>query len=256
MRIALVTSMPELSHSNWRARRYRSAVDYVCGQAPPWLTEVAQSLLRAAMMERIGRHVGNQAFDHALDLACAVGDWTTGYLEFARQATGVDINEDFVGVARRRAAVLGVEDRARFEVGTLETFAIPEGTDFVGLGGCMMYLSDVEANRVLGRVRSSLPTRGLVYVRSTVASPLHARHETGIGVYRELDEYETLFRANGLRVVDRAFSSAVVAEHLAAPVSSARLRALAVHTAVIVCRAERALRRPTDFCNWLLRPAA
>lgn len=248
--------MPTKSHSHWRARRYRSDADFVCAQGPPWLTDIAQALFRAAMMERIARHVAGRSFTHALDLGCGVGDWTAGYLSIAEQATGVDINDDFLAAARRRAAVLGIGDRIRFEAGALETFPIDAGVDFVGLGACLMYLSDVEVNRLLARVVHALPTNGLVYIRCTVAAPLHARHRTEVGIYRDGTEYETLFRANGLEVVDRAFSVAVVAEHLVASVRPARLRGLAMGAIAALGRADRATRCRTDFCNWLLRPTA
>jgi SAM-dependent methyltransferase len=247
--------MPTESHSFWRARRYRSDADFVCGKAPPWLTDIAQALFRVAMMERIARHVAGRSFTHALDLGCGVGDWTAGYLSIAEQATGVDINDDFLGAARRRAAVLGIDDRIRFEASALEAFPIDAGIDFVGLGGCLMYLSDVEVNRLLARVAHAVPMNGLVYIRCSVAAPLHARHRTEVGIYRDGTEYETLFRANGLEVVDRAFSVAVVAEHIVASVGPPALRGMAMNAIAALGRADRAARCRTDFCNWLLRPA-
>jgi SAM-dependent methyltransferase len=245
--------MPTNSHSYWRSRRYRSDVDFVNVHAPAWLTDVAQAHFRAAMMERIARHVGGHSFVHALDLGCGVGDWTAGYLSFAEQATGVDINDDFLGAARRRAAVLGVADRLRFENGAIEAFPIDAGFDFVALGGCLMYVSDVEANRLLERVARAVPVSGLVYVRCSVVAPLHRRHRSDVGVYRDRTEYETLFRANGLEVVDRAFSVAIVAEHIAAHLGPAILRGLAMSALAAIGRVDRATRNRTEFCNWLLR---
>lgn len=245
--------MPTNSHSYWRSRRYRSDRDFVNVQAPPWLTDVAQAHFRAAMIQRIARHVGAHSFAHALDLGCGVGDWTAGYLSIAHQATGVDLNDDFLGAARRRAAVLGVCDRLRFEKGTIEAFPIDARFDFISLGGCLMYVSDVEANRLLERVARAVPESGLVYIRCTVVTPLHRRHRTDVGIYRNRTEYETLFRANGLEVIDRAFSVAVVAEDIAARLGHPILRSLAMRAIAVAGRVDRAARNRTEFCNWLLR---
>jgi hypothetical protein len=118
-----------------------------------------------------------------------------------------------------------------------------------------MYLCDVEVNRLLARVARALPTNGLAYVRCSITAPLRARYRTEVGVYRDRAEYETLFRANGLQVVDRAFSAAVVAEHIVASVHPPGLRGLAKSAIAALARADRATRCRTDFCNWLLRPA-
>lgn len=204
------------------------------------------------MLSRIAQHLGGRELNHAFDLGCGVGDWTLSYLGFARRATGVDVNEAFLGAAQRRAAALGLEGRLRFDVGTLEDFPTHDDVDFVGLGACLMYVSNVGVNRLLQRVAGMLRPGGLVYVRSTVVTPLRRRHETRLGIYRYKEEYETLFRSNGLSVLDCAFSTGVVVEHVAARLEHPGTRALAARSLTAMGRLGRATKNLTEHCNWLL----
>jgi len=245
--------MLERSHARWRSARFRDANDLTLAHVPSWATDLAQDLLRRGVLSRIGRHASE--FHHVLDLACGTGEWTAGYLSIARRGTGVDINEDFLRVARQRAFAFGLADRLVFVSGTIEEAPIASDVDFVSLGGCLMYLGDVQVNRVLSRIAAQLPARGMAYVRSSVVTPLRRRWGNDIAVYRDVDEYETLFRANGLRVVDRAYSARVVADFVASELVDAKLRPALRSSLAALARFMRASRHSTDFCNWVLAPA-
>ncbi|GMV16244.1 MAG: methyltransferase domain-containing protein [Myxococcales bacterium] len=243
---------PSRYQAFWRVQHHRTDNDVVLARVPTWLAETMQGLFRTAMLSRITAHLGGRELAHALDLGCGVGDWTLGYLGFARRVTGVDINETFLGVARRRAAALGVDARASFEAAALEAFPVASDIDFVGLGACLMYVPDVRVNRLLAKVAGGMQNGGFVYVRSTVMAPLRRRQTTAFGVYRCKEEYETLFRCNGFSVLDCAYSSGVVADFVGAGISHSGARRLATRSLDAVARLGRAAKNHTEYYNWLL----
>ena len=61
-----------------------------------------------------------------LEIGCGIGTDTMNFARHGAQVTAVDISEQSVGIARRRAEVFGLEDRIRFYVGNAE-----ELSDFV-----------------------------------------------------------------------------------------------------------------------------
>jgi SAM-dependent methyltransferase len=235
-----------------------SAASYVLGSAPPWLQDIGQSLFREAMFARMRRIFSKRLpFSRVLDLACGVGDWSVGYLDFADKVTGVDINQDFVDAARRRAAVFGHSERASFDVASIEDWTDFYGVDLVCLGGCAMYLDDVRLNRLLERSVAGLDVcDGWMYVRASVSAAGRKPHTSDVAKYRTADQYETLFAANGLSVVDREFSSVVVVDYSTRAMNSTPLRSTLRLVLGNAARMERAIRRRTDYLNWLLTCSA
>ena len=61
-----------------------------------------------------------------LEIGCGIGTDTMNFARHGAQVTAVDISEQSVGIARRRAEVFALEDRIRFYVGNAE-----ELSDFV-----------------------------------------------------------------------------------------------------------------------------
>jgi 2-polyprenyl-3-methyl-5-hydroxy-6-metoxy-1,4-benzoquinol methylase len=100
-----------------------------------------------------------------LDLGCGPGDLSFEVLRRgASRVTGVDLSSVSVEVARRRAAALGVSERASFEIGDA---AAPDGrsADVVVLNRSLCCFPD--ADRF---VRNTAPSAGSIYAISLPAS--------------------------------------------------------------------------------------
>jgi predicted TPR repeat methyltransferase len=239
---------------HWASRSYRRINDYTLMRSPVWLQEHAVALFRSAMLRRIAAaKPQRQPFQRVLDLGCGVGDWTLGYLSFARRVVGVDVNASFLAAARGRAAaeLRGVD--AEFVQYPLQAWDDFDGVDLVALGAVLMYLDDTEARALVARVADRLQGCAMLYVRSTVVTRLRRPYATPFGFYRTSEWYEALFAHAGFRVIDTASSAVVVAERVARAV-----RAPAWTSSVVAEseRAERTLRRENDFMNWVLLRAA
>ncbi len=243
----------------WKNRKFDGIAAYTRAAAPAWLQEIVQPLFRDAMFARLRRRTGRR-FVKAADLACGVGDWSVRYLEIARRVVGVDINPEFLAAARaaatrsKRAASLELIEANLVEYDGLD------GADFVALGACLQCLDDHEVERVVSRASAALrPSRGVLYVRTSVVTPLRTPYEESDGFYRDRTTYEELFERHGFRVLDAAYSATVVAEHLAQDwllCESPPTRAAVSATIAVPARLARVLKRENDFCNWILERRA
>jgi SAM-dependent methyltransferase len=79
-----------------------------------------------------------------LELGCGTGALSVALLELgAEQATGFDLSASSVDLARRRAEMAGVLDRASFSVGNAAAVTLPRA-DLVILDRCMCCFADAD----------------------------------------------------------------------------------------------------------------
>jgi SAM-dependent methyltransferase len=243
----------------WKNRRYEGITSYTLAAAPVWLQQIVQPLFRDAMFSRLRRRTGRR-FAKAADLACGVGDWSLRYLEIAQRVVGVDVNPEFLAEARRAASRHPRASSFELVEANLVDFDGLAGVDLVTLGACCQCLNDREVEQVLARASAALlPTRGVLYVRAAVVTPLCTPFATHDGFYRDRATYEELFERHGFRVLDAAYSATVVAEHLAQDwflCESQSTRAALTATIAVPARLSRVLQRQNDFCNWILERRA
>lgn len=239
----------------WKNERYEGISSYTRTAAPAWLQSIFQPMFRDAMISRLRRRT-KRRFAKAADLACGIGDWSLRYLEIASRVVGVDINPEFLAEARRSALRNARGAALELVEGNLVDFDGLADADLVTLGGCVQYLDDAELEGLMRRTSAALlPSRGVLYVRTAVVTPLCVPHETTGGYYRDRATYEELFERHGFRVLDAAYSATVVAEHLAEDwllCETPPTRAAVSATIAVPARLSRVLQRQNDYCNWIL----
>jgi SAM-dependent methyltransferase len=208
--------------SHWKHRKFTSLSSYGFskGRLGLWLDTTFQTQFRQAMLARLARLTRHrQPFARVVDLACGIGDWTLRYLPFAREVVGVDVNPEFLAGGLHLAdSTLSPPDRARVtfvesDVGDFDDY---RGADLVCFGGCAMYCSDELLERLFAAIVRTMPTNGMVYMRTSVRADGLARREihndNGTNIIRPQADYLALAERHGLRVLDASFSPTVLGE--------------------------------------------
>lgn len=93
-----------------------------------------------------------------LDVGCAQGNWALFLAEAGLKVTAVDINENYLGYAKKRYERGDVE----YRVGNLETLSIDKKYDLVVLGELLEHVS--EPALFLSRVYTCLEENGILVV--------------------------------------------------------------------------------------------
>ncbi|MCQ2377956.1 MAG: peptide chain release factor N(5)-glutamine methyltransferase [Victivallaceae bacterium] len=91
--------------------------------------------------------------------------------------TGVDLSEEALGVARKNAAMLGLETRVRFLHSDL--FSALTGEVFDGIAANLPYVSEAEYAALDGEVRDHEPRLALISDDDGLGHILRAARETG-----------------------------------------------------------------------------
>lgn len=108
---------------------------------------------RVLTMDGIGEFVGDVRDREVLELGCGMGELTTLLARGGARVTAIDISEQSVAVARRRAMLHGVEDRCTFVVGVAEELPFAdESFDLVVGKAVLHHLDPVVAVGELERV--------------------------------------------------------------------------------------------------------
>jgi SAM-dependent methyltransferase len=247
---------PDIS-TRWAERKFENIGSFLNTDAPKTLEDWVQPRLRDGMIARIAevtRH--RHPLSRVVDLGCGIGDWTLGYLAFAEEAVGVDINPSFVGVARQAAMAHPRGDRASFQVSALDSFEFGGRAELVCLGACTQYLDDDQLDRLLAKAAAAQERGDHLYLRSTC---MH-RHLKAVphpeGYYRTMVDYERRIRAAGYEFpVARRYNSTILLAHLARRAGIPGFGFARWLTAPLnaFARLERLLLHPHDFPNWIAR---
>lgn len=216
------TSPARDAASHWKQRKFTSLSAYGFSKRKLglWIDTTFQTQFRQAMLAHLATVTRyRQPFARVVDLACGIGDWTLRYLPLAREVVGVDVNPEFLAHGLRLAdRTLSPQDRARLafvesDVGDFDDY---RGADLVCFGGCAMYCSDAALERLFAAMVRTMPTNGMVYMRTSVRAHGLARREihndNGINIIRPHADYVALAERHGLRVLDATFSPTVLGE--------------------------------------------
>lgn len=241
----------------WKEKTFEDVSSYTHQPYPIWMQNVGQTLFRDAMIDVIGALTRPlHPLDRTVDLACGIGDWTLGYLDFSRRVTGVDISPDFVEQGRQQARDRGVDDRAEFTAMNLLDFDDFDDADLVCLGACLTCVDDMDARTVVEKISNHQNRGQFLYVRTTVVNPFHEEYQTDGGFYRPPYFYDGIFEEFEYDVCARQFSASVIPAQIlfrAANMNSYGAARAATAPIAAAIRAFRMSLRENDYMNWILR---
>jgi SAM-dependent methyltransferase len=109
-----------------------------------------------------------------LDVGCGVGRWSRLLAARGALVTGVDLSPTMIAQARRRAALDGVAERCRFEVGDLSTLAVGGKFDMVLGVTVLQHILDPDAVRAALKAMSAhlAPGGRMVLLEAAPAAPV------------------------------------------------------------------------------------
>ncbi len=237
------------SQAFWRDRSFRTLSDYTLSSVPAWLHGPFQNLLRRAMVTKLAEIAAERPpMRRAVDICCGIGDWSADYAAFADRVTGVDLNEDFIKVAKQR---MGFGSKLEFFVGRAEDWTDFDDVQLVGFGGCLMYVSSDDLNALFARMQRDLPNGALVYVRATVVTGSKQPFTTEVGHYRAESDYDAVYRSHGFKTFFRRYSADLVADYVWTKLGG-KAPALLPSIASGAARFKRSAVDGTDYCSWVM----
>jgi trans-aconitate methyltransferase len=135
----------------------------------------------------------------ALDLGSGIGHWTEFFAHRFAQVVAVEASQQLFDTLEERCSSLP-------NVTSLQQNALSfqpcQNYELVFTGGLLMYLTDIDAVDLLGKVRPCLGPSSLVICReSTVRGGIVTRNGEYQAVYRSVAIYERMFREAGFEVV-------------------------------------------------------
>ncbi len=135
----------------------------------------------------------------ALDLGSGIGHWAEFFAHRFAQVVAVEASHQLFDTLEERCSSLP-------NVTTLHQNALSfqprQNYEIVFTGGLMMYLNELDAIDLLGRLRPCLGPTGLVICReSTVRNGTMTRNGEYQAIYRSVPIYERMFRKAGFEVV-------------------------------------------------------
>lgn len=139
-----------------------------------------------------------------LDIGCGVGRWSRRLAHAGATVTGVDHSPTMITEARRRAAAEGLAQSCRFLVTDIADLTLNQRFDLIlGVTVLQHVLDEWRVDLALRRLASHLAERGRILLIE--AAPTRGSHRCDSEVFVARDEaaYHRLFRAAGLRCVER-----------------------------------------------------
>ncbi len=194
------------SSAYWEARAQRFAVHgeglgAVCSYGMPSFYNRYIHFLQARALKRWLRvHPGTLV----LDIGCGVGRWSRRLARAGATVAGIDHSPTMIAEARRRADLDGLETNCSFVVGDIADLALPLRFDLIlGVTVLQHVIEDQRLELTLRRLASHLAVAGRIVLVEAAPSRCNKRCDTPIFVARDEATYQRLFKAAGLRCVDR-----------------------------------------------------
>jgi SAM-dependent methyltransferase len=182
-----------------RARRFageREGLAAVCAYGMPEFYNRAIHLEQRLALRHWLKEVSGSRI---LDVGCGIGRWSRLLAARGASVTGVDLSPTMIAEARRRAAIDGIAERCRFEVGDLAHLDVGERFDLVLAVTVLQHILDPAAVRAaLAAMRAHLAPGGRMILLE--AAPAAAREHCDSTVFtaRRRDIYLEMFRECGL----------------------------------------------------------
>ncbi|MGB3734087.1 MAG: class I SAM-dependent methyltransferase [Ilumatobacter sp.] len=152
--------------------------------------------LEGAVIDRWFANLGPSAA--LLDIGCGAGAWTARFAAQYARVVGVDASAGMLDAARRR---LAGHDHVELVEGDALTVPLDGDFDGVLVGGLLMYLDRADAESLLRRLSRLAPNGRIILRESGVRSGVEVKTGEYQVVYRSVDEYRSIARDAGLRVV-------------------------------------------------------
>ena len=128
-----------------------------------------------------------------VELAAGIGRFTGILAKQAKHLTAVEFVGSFLEENHKKHKHLPNIDYIHSDVMLLER---PEGSaDFVFINWLMMYLTDEDANELIGRIHRWLRPQGRFFFRESCVSPSNPKAHHPHSYYRQPDLYEEYLQA-------------------------------------------------------------
>ena len=140
----------------------------------------------------------------ALDIGCGVGRWSRRLARSGATVTGIDHSPTMIAEARRRSAIDGFDEKCRFLVGDVADLALPLRFDLILSVTVLQHVLDSrQLECSLRHLADHLAAGGRLLLVEAAPSRRNTRCDSAVFVARDEVAYQQLFRAAGLRCLER-----------------------------------------------------
>lgn len=154
------------------------------------------------------QRMGSLASQRVLDLGCGEGTNAILMAKFGADVTGVDISSDCVELCRQRAALDGVEQRARFVCSPLEVVDLPPASFDIIWGDGVLHHLIPELGPVMTRLRRwAKPGALFVFAEPVCLSPALRRLRAHVPIHTDATPDERPLQRAELEIVRSAVRS-------------------------------------------------
>jgi 2-polyprenyl-3-methyl-5-hydroxy-6-metoxy-1,4-benzoquinol methylase len=139
-----------------------------------------------------------------LDVGCGVGRWSRRIAHAGAIVTGVDLSPTMIAEARRRSTAEGLSRRCQFLVSDIASLALNCRFDLIlGVTVLQHILDDGRVGLALRGLASHLAPHSRMVLIEAAPSRRTNRCDSRVFVARDESAYQQLFRAAGLRCIER-----------------------------------------------------
>jgi SAM-dependent methyltransferase len=194
-------ALPSKLYWDDRARRFASrgaGLGAVCSYGMPWFYNRPIDVLQHLALRRWLRVAPGTS---VLELGCGVGRWSIRLARRGAHVTGIDLSQQMVLEARRRAGQVRVSGRCDFVVADICSPGVTGRFDRVfGVTVLQHLMTPGQLEAALRNIRDLLAPGGQAILLE--AAPLRhtVRCNTAVFVARDERDYQTAFRQAGLRL--------------------------------------------------------
>lgn len=189
------------AHCYWEERarmfaRSGGGLAAVCSYGMPWFYNAE---IHLTQFLALSPHLRDLVGRTLLDLGCGVGRWSRMAARRGAAVTGVDLSPTMVEETRRRAAVAGLDDRCRFQIGDASTFDAGRTFDRVLSVTVLQHILDRRRfEAAVATVVRHLTPGGRAVILEAAPSHRNATCDTAVFTARTMDDYLAAFRDAGL----------------------------------------------------------
>jgi 2-polyprenyl-3-methyl-5-hydroxy-6-metoxy-1,4-benzoquinol methylase len=202
----MISKMTMAPSAYWEARAQRFAahgegLGAVCSYGMPAFYNRYIHFLQARALER---WLSVDPGTVALDFGCGVGRWSRRLARSGATVTGIDHSPTMIAEAGRRTTEAGLDARCSFHVADVADLALPWRFDLIlGVTVLQHITDDGRLEMALRRLASHLAVDGRIVLIEAAPCRHNTRCDSAIFVARDEAAYHQLFKAAGLRCLEK-----------------------------------------------------